>query len=115
MKKFLNDTLGHYIFCIIYNLKFCKIYFFSQLFHHFSKRKGSLSNLERMLVVQLCLTLHDPVDCSYQAPLSMGFSRQEYWSGLPFPSPGEFPYPGIKHRSSSFQADSFPSEPPGKP
>ena len=48
-----------------------------------------------------------------QAPLSMGFSRQEYWSGLPFPSPGDLPYPGNEHRSSTLQADSLPSELPG--
>ena len=45
----------------------------------------------------------------------MGFSRQEYWSGLPFPSPGEFPNPRIELRSPTLQADSLPSEPPGKP
>ena len=45
----------------------------------------------------------------------MGFSRQEYWSGLPFPSPGDLPDPGIKLGSPSLQADSLPSEPPGKP
>ena len=45
----------------------------------------------------------------------MGFSRQEYWSGLPFPSPGDLPDPGIKPRSSALQADALPSEPPGKP
>ena len=45
----------------------------------------------------------------------MGFSRQEYWSGLPFPSPGDLPYPGIKPRSPALQADILPSEPPGKP
>ena len=50
-----------------------------------------------------------------QAPLSMGFSRKEYWSGLPFPSPGDLPDPGIKPRSPALQADSLPSEPPGKP
>ena len=49
-----------------------------------------------------------------QDPLSMEFSRQEYWSGLPFPSPGDLPDPGIKPRSSIFQADSLPFEPPGK-
>ena len=48
-----------------------------------------------------------------QAPLSMGFSRQEYWSGLPFPSPGDLPDPGIESGSPAFQADSLPSEPPG--
>ena len=50
---------------------------------------------------------------AHQAPLSMGFSRQEYWSGLPFPSPGDLPDPGIKPKSSAWQADSGP-EPPGK-
>ena len=51
---------------------------------------------------------------AHQAPLSMGFSRQEYWSGLPFPSPGDLPNPGIKPRSPTLQADSLLSEPPGK-
>ena len=50
-----------------------------------------------------------------QAPLSMGFSRQEYWSGLSFPSPGDLPHPGIEAGSPALQADSLPSEPPGKP
>ena len=50
-----------------------------------------------------------------QAPWSMGFSRQEYWSGLPCPPPGDLPNPGIKLRSPASQADSFLSEPPGKP
>ena len=50
-----------------------------------------------------------------QAPLSMGFSRQEYWSGLPFPSPRDLPDPWIKPESPSLQADSLPSESPGKP
>ena len=49
-----------------------------------------------------------------QAPLSMGFSRQEYWSGLPFPSPGDLPNPGIKPGSPALQADALSSEPPGK-
>ena len=51
---------------------------------------------------------------AYQAPPSMGFSRQEYWSGLPFPSPGDLPDPGIEPGSPSFQADALTSEPPGK-
>ena len=50
-----------------------------------------------------------------QAPLSMGFSRQEYWRGLPFPSPGDLPNPGIEPMSSALQADSLLSEAPGKP
>ena len=52
---------------------------------------------------------------AYQAPPSMGFSRQEYWSGLPFPSPGDFPNPGIEPGSPIVRADTLPSEPPGKP
>ena len=51
----------------------------------------------------------------YQAPPSMGFSRQEYWSGLPFPSPGDLPDPGIEPGSPALEADTLTSEPPGKP
>ena len=61
--------------------------------------------------VQLFAT---PWTVAYQAPLSMGFSRQEYWSGLPFPSPGDLPDPGIEPRSPTLYADTLPSEPPGK-
>ena len=53
------------------------------------------------------------MDCSLPGSLSMEFSRQEYWSGLPFLSPGDLPNPGIKPRSLTLQADSLPSEPPG--
>ena len=56
-----------------------------------------------------------PWTVARQAPLSMGFSRQEYWSGLPFPSPGDLPNPGIKPGSPALQADTLSSEPPGKP
>ena len=52
---------------------------------------------------------------AHQAPLTMGISRQGYWSGLPFPSPGELPDPGIESRFATLQADSLPTEPPGKP
>ena len=52
---------------------------------------------------------------AYKAPLSMGFSRQEFWSGLPFPSPGDLPNPGIEPRFPALQADALPSEPLGKP
>ena len=52
---------------------------------------------------------------AYQTPPSMGFSRQEYWSGLPFPSPGDLPNPGIEPGSPALQADTLTSEPPGKP
>ena len=56
-----------------------------------------------------------PWAVAYQAPLSMEFSRQEYWSELPFPSPGDLPDPGIEPGSPTLQADALPSEPPGKP
>ena len=56
-----------------------------------------------------------PWTVAYQAPPSMGFSRQEYWSGLPFPSLGDLPNPGIEPGSPALQADALPSEPPGKP
>ena len=52
---------------------------------------------------------------AHQAPLSMGFSRQEHWSGLPFPSPEDLHSPGIKPKSPALQATSLPSEPQGKP
>ena len=52
---------------------------------------------------------------AHQASSSMGFSRQEYWSGLPFASPGDLPNPGIEPGSPTLQADPLPSEPPGKP
>ena len=56
-----------------------------------------------------------PWTVAYQTPPSMGFSRQKYWSGLPFPSPGDLPDPGIEPRSPTLQADTLTSEPPGKP
>ena len=61
--------------------------------------------------VQLFVT---PWTVAYQLPPSMRFSRQEYWSGLPFPSPGDLPDPGIEPRSPALQADALLSEPPEK-
>ena len=60
-------------------------------------------------------SLSTPWTVALQAPLSMEFSRQKYWSGLPFPSPGDIPNPGIEPRTPALQADALPSEPPGKP
>ena len=57
-------------------------------------------------VAQLCRTV-TTWTVAYQVPPSMGFSRQEYWSGLPFPSPGDLPEPGIEPRSPAFQAASY--------
>ena len=67
--------------------------------------------LSRFSRVQLYATLWT---VAHQAPLSTGFSRQEYWSGLPFPSRGDLPDPGIKPWSPALQADSLPTELPGK-
>ena len=67
----------------------------------------------KVLAAQSCPTLWDPMDCS--PPGSMGLSRQEYWSGLPFPFPGGFPDPEVKPWGPALQADSLPSEPGGKP
>ena len=62
--------------------------------------------------VQLFAT---PETVACQAPLSMEYCRKEYFSGLPFPTPRDLPGPGIEPRSLALQADSLPSEPPGKP
>ena len=57
----------------------------------------------------------NPWTVAHQAPPSMDFSRQEYWSGLPFPSPGDLPDPGIEPQSPALWADALPSEPQGSP
>ena len=67
------------------------------------------SESEVISCVRLFVT---PWTVAHQAPPSMGFSRQEYWSGLPFPSPGDLPDAGIEPRSAAFQADTLTSEPP---
>ena len=74
--------------------------------HVFAPRKKS----ECESCIQLSAT---PRTVACQAPLSMAFSRQEHWSGLPFPPPGNLPNPGIEPMSLALQADSLPSEPPG--
>ena len=66
-------------------------------------------------VFQLCMTLCDPMDCSLPGSSVHGSLRQEYCSGLPFPSPGDCPDPGIKPSSPALRADALPSEPLGKP
>ena len=68
-------------------------------------------NVKSLSHVRLFAT---PWTVAYQAPLSMGFSRQQYWSGLPFLSPRDLPNPGIEPGSPALQTDALPSEPPGK-
>ena len=63
--------------------------------------------------LSLVRLLATPWTAAYQAPQSMEFSRQEYWSGFPFPSPGDLPNLGIEPGSPALQADTLPSEPPG--
>ena len=78
----------------------------------------ALSSLKWRSEMGSCSVVSDPwhaMDLAYQAPLSMGFPRQEYWSGLPFPSPGDLPGPGIEARSPALQAGSLLFEPSGKP
>ena len=67
-----------------------------------------------MSVAQSCPVLCKTWTVALQAPLSMGFSRQEYWSGLPFPSPEDLLNAGIEPTFPALKADSLPSEPPGK-
>ena len=72
----------------------------------------------KVLVTQLCPTLCNPWTVACQTPLSMEFSRQEYWSGLPFPPPGDLPDPGIEPASlmsPALEAGSLPLASPGKP
>ena len=78
------------------------------LIHWISERR----RVKRLSRVRLFAT---PWTVACQAPPSMGFSRQEYWSGLSFPSPGDLSNPGIEPRSPTLQADALPSEPPGWP
>ena len=67
-----------------------------------------------MCVLSRAQLFATPCTVARQAPLSMGFSRQEYWNGLPFPSPGDLSDPRIELRSPALQADCLPPEPPGK-
>ena len=70
------------------------------------------------MCAQLCLTLATPWTVACQAPVSIAFLRQEYWSGVPFPPPGDLPIPGTEPASPAspaLQADSLPIELPGKP
>ena len=73
----------------------------SQLYTYFFPKKDS---------TKLCPTLVIPLTVTCQAPLSMGLSRQEYWSGLPFPSPGDLPNPGTEPRFPALQVDALPTE-----
>ena len=88
----------------------------NQMARSFQLMTGALPIKMFLKVSHSRLTLCYPINCiACQAPLSMEFFRLEYWSGLPFPSPGDLPNPGIESGSPALSADSLPSEPPGKP
>ena len=74
--------------------------------------QNKVDKVKSLSCVQLFGT---PWTVAYQAPQSMEFPRQEYWNGLPFPSPGDLPDPGIEPRSPTLQADALLSKPLGKP
>ena len=76
---------------------------------------STVGGRSEVLVDQLCPTPCNPMDYSLPASSYMEFSRQEYYSGLPFPSPGDLPHLGIEPASPALQADSLPSEPPREP
>ena len=80
---------------------------FHTIIQKVKERKVKLLSRVRLFV--------NPWTVAHQAPPYKEFSRQEYWSGLPFPSPGDLPYPRIEPRSSALQADALPSEAPGSP
>ena len=88
---------------------------FCGIFHSLPMKcrtEGKCMHAQSLTCVQCFAT---PWIVACQAPLSVEFSRQEYWSGLPFPTSGDLPNPGIKLGSPETEADSLPSEPPGKP
>ena len=89
-------------------LSFCSVpYSFSLVFGSSEVKWSELNSLSHVRLFET------PWTVAHQALPSMGFSRQKYWSGLPFPSPGELPNPGIEPRSPTLQADVLPSEPLG--
>ena len=83
---------------------------FKVIYAHCMHRRSYNEKLVVVKVAQSCLTLPDPMAYTVR-----GFSRQEHYSGQPFPSPGDLPNPGIKPRSPTLQADSLPDEPQAKP
>ena len=88
-----------------------KLYIVTLIIYLIRRVKRKKVKLKSLSHVQLFGT---PWTVAYQAPPSMRFSRQEHWSGLPLPSPGDLPNPGIESGSPIVQADALPSKPPGK-
>ena len=102
----LKTNKTPYFYWTICNL-FLGLFFFSPNF--------SDSSMHECSVAHLCLTLWDPKGCSPPGSMSMEFSRQDYWGGFPFPSPGDLPNSGIEPGSPALAGGFFTTEPPGKP
>ena len=101
-----NSTLMHVNRCWVFNCKLCELMCYIEIGWH---------STVKVIVTQSCPTFCDPMDCiARHAPISIEFSRQEYWSVWPFQSPGDLPDPEIKPRSPALQADSLPAESKGK-
>ena len=108
-----SDTIEHQQHTLVCFFQFLKMFHIIPVLkimrqNNDKKKKVKVKSLSR---VRLC----DPMDGSPPGSSIQGFSRQEYWSGLPFPSPGDLPDPGIEPRSPTLQAYALTSEPPGKP
>ena len=108
MTDYFKDILGTISLSPIFqNI----IYLYLEIDEEKGIYRYQFSSAQSLSCVQLFST---PWTIAYQAPQSMEFSRQEYWSGLPLPSPGAFPHPGKEPGSPALQADALLSEPPGK-
>ena len=106
----VKENMENEIYFIVKNLSAKKKSISHQNAHQREKQVSEFkSEVKSLSRVQLFAT---QCTVAYQAPLPAGFSRQECWSGLPFPSPGDLPYTGIEPRSPALQADALPSEPP---
>ena len=102
-------------FRCLFNLPISQETFHDHSLISLSTRIHGMLQLSVSEVAQSCPTRCNPMDSSlHQAPPSMGFSSQEYWSGLPLPSPENLPNQEIEPRSPVLQTDALPSEPPGK-
>ena len=102
------DIFGHFkIGLFVFLLLSCKV--LCVFCEQFSYQKVKVKSLSHVWLFAI------PWTVAHQAPPSMGFSKQEYWSGLPYASPGDLPDPGTEPGSPALQTDALPSEPPGKP
>ena len=93
-----------------------KVKGWKKIFHaNRDQKKAGVAILIVVLIYISLIIIMTPWIVAHQAPPSMGFSRQEYGTGLPFPSPGDLPSLGIEPRSPTLQADALPAEPQGEP